>query len=72
MAELAAGGRTNKEIAQALFVSTKTVEKHLVAVMRKLQARSRRSSSTCWGARRPRTASPPDVTGQGRWMRERE
>ncbi len=41
VAELATAGRTNKEIAQALFVSTKTVEKHLAAVMRKLQARSR-------------------------------
>ncbi|WP_329084746.1 ATP-binding protein [Streptosporangium sp. NBC_01469] len=41
VAELAAHGRTNKEIAQALFVSAKTVEKHLAAVMRKLSARSR-------------------------------
>ncbi|MET7333154.1 AAA family ATPase [Nonomuraea sp. NPDC005650] len=41
VAELAARGRTNKEIAQALFVSAKTVEKHLAAVMRKLSARSR-------------------------------
>jgi DNA-binding NarL/FixJ family response regulator len=41
VAELAAGGRTNKEIAQALFVSANTVEKHVGAVMRKLNARSR-------------------------------
>jgi DNA-binding CsgD family transcriptional regulator len=41
VAELAATGRTNKEIAKELFVSAKTVEKHLIAAMRKLGLRSR-------------------------------
>lgn len=41
VAELAARGRTNKEIAQELFLSPNTVEKHLGAVMRKLNARTR-------------------------------
>ena len=36
IAELAASGMTNREIAQAQFVTTKTVETHLASVYRKL------------------------------------
>lgn len=42
VAQLAADGLTNREIAQALFVTTKTVETHLGAAFRKL-AVTRRS-----------------------------
>ena len=42
VAALAAGGRTNREIAQELFVTPKTVEVHLTNVYRKLGIRSRR------------------------------
>jgi DNA-binding CsgD family transcriptional regulator/tetratricopeptide (TPR) repeat protein len=42
VADLAAGGRTNREIAQVLFLSEKTVETHLGRVFRKLDASSRR------------------------------
>jgi DNA-binding CsgD family transcriptional regulator len=41
VAELAVDGRTNREIAEALFVSPNTVGKHMAAVLRKLNARSR-------------------------------
>jgi DNA-binding CsgD family transcriptional regulator len=41
VAELAADGLANKEIAQALFVSVKTVEGHLSHVYAKLGVRSR-------------------------------
>jgi DNA-binding CsgD family transcriptional regulator len=41
VAELAAGGATNKEIAGALFMSVKTVEANLSRVYRKLDVRSR-------------------------------
>jgi DNA-binding CsgD family transcriptional regulator len=41
VAELAAAGRTNREIAQELFVSPKTVENTLGAVYRKLAVPSR-------------------------------
>jgi DNA-binding CsgD family transcriptional regulator len=40
-ARLAAKGASNPEIAAALFVTTKTVEKHLTATYRKLGVRSR-------------------------------
>jgi DNA-binding CsgD family transcriptional regulator len=41
IAELASQGRTNREIAQTLFVTTRTVEGHLTSVFRKLQLDSR-------------------------------
>lgn len=41
VAELAASGLTNKEIAEKLFVSIKTVESHLHVALRKLGLRTR-------------------------------
>jgi len=41
VAGLAAVGRTNREIAAELFLSPNTVDKHLVAALRKLHARNR-------------------------------
>ncbi|GAA1577742.1 LuxR family transcriptional regulator [Kribbella sancticallisti] len=41
VAELAAAGLTNREIGRELFLSAKTVEKHVSAVLRKLGLRSR-------------------------------
>ena len=41
LARIVAGGATNREAAQALFVSPKTVEAHLGAIYRKLGMRSR-------------------------------
>ena len=41
IAQLAAGARTNKEIAQELFVTVKTVELHLSNCYRKLDITSR-------------------------------
>lgn len=46
IAKMAADGMTNTEIAQALFVTKKTVEKHLGAVFTKLQIDSRRRLAT--------------------------
>jgi DNA-binding CsgD family transcriptional regulator len=42
IARMAAGGRSNKEIAQALFLTVKTVEMNLVRAYRKLDISSRR------------------------------
>ncbi|MGI8506497.1 MAG: helix-turn-helix transcriptional regulator [Solirubrobacteraceae bacterium] len=42
VAALAVGGQTNREIAQELFVTPKTIELHLGNVYRKLGVRSRR------------------------------
>jgi DNA-binding NarL/FixJ family response regulator len=41
VARMAADGMTNKEVAQALFVTAKTVENHLGVVYQKLGVRSR-------------------------------
>lgn len=48
--ELAAGERTNREIAQQLFVTEKTVELHLTNAYRKLGIRSRFQLASTLGA----------------------
>jgi DNA-binding CsgD family transcriptional regulator len=50
VAELAAQDLSNKEIAQALFVTVKTVEVHLSSVYRKLELSSRRQLGAALGA----------------------
>ena len=57
VAQLAAEELSNKEIAQALFVTVKTVEVHLSNVYRKLEIGSRRAAS------RPRSSSRSDARG---------
>ena len=52
VADLAAGGMTNKEIAQALFVTLRTVEMHLSTAYRKLAIDSRTRLSQALGAER--------------------
>src|SRR5207247_1033535 len=51
VAELAAENLTNKDIAQALFVTPKTVEVHLSSVYRKLEISSRAQLPDAPGAR---------------------
>lgn len=46
IARMAADGATNKEIAQAFFLSVKTIEMHLGHAYRKLDIGSRRELST--------------------------
>jgi DNA-binding CsgD family transcriptional regulator len=50
VAQLAADDMSNKEIAQALFVTVKTVEVHLSSVYRKLEISSRRQLATALAA----------------------
>jgi DNA-binding CsgD family transcriptional regulator len=49
VADLAAGGDTNRDIAQALYVTPKTVEVHLSNTYRKLGIRSRRELAGALG-----------------------
>jgi DNA-binding CsgD family transcriptional regulator len=57
VAALAATGRTNAEIAQALFLAVRTVEGHLTHVYRKLDVGSRAElESALAGATRPSDA----------------
>lgn len=66
--ELAERGLTNREIAQALFISTKTVEFHLRNAYFKLRIGSRRELTDAL-ARNGATASPPpapDAAAQAR------
>ena len=46
IAELAASGLTNRQIAQALFITARTVEGHLTSIFRKLAIDSREHLST--------------------------
>lgn len=48
VARLAAHGRTNAEIAGELFLSPKTVERHLTSAMQKLGVRSRTVLAASW------------------------
>ncbi len=50
VAQMAAQDLSNKEIAQALFVTVKTVEQHLGRVYRKLDISSRRQLGAALGA----------------------
>jgi DNA-binding CsgD family transcriptional regulator len=50
VAQLAAEGLTNTQIAQSLFVTTKTVQTHLARVYRKLDIASRRQLPAALGA----------------------
>jgi class 3 adenylate cyclase/TolA-binding protein len=61
VAELAAGGLTNREIAAAAFISPKTVEANLARVYRKLGIRSRAELGARMGAPPP-PMSPSDTT----------
>ena len=58
IARMAAGGATNKEIAQTLFLSVKTIEMHLGHAYRKLDIGSRRELTPALAAD-PREARPP-------------
>jgi DNA-binding CsgD family transcriptional regulator len=51
VARLAAEGMTNREIAQALFLTEKTIEVHLTSTYRKLDIRSRSQLLRALGAR---------------------
>ena len=48
MADLAAQGLTTRQMAETLFVTTKTVEYHLRHIYQKLGVNSRDSSPTRW------------------------
>jgi DNA-binding CsgD family transcriptional regulator len=74
IARLAADGRSNKEIAQHLFVTVKTVEMNLVRAYRKLDVKSRRELPEALGAEpasptghpdRPASAAPPGAPTPG-------
>jgi DNA-binding NarL/FixJ family response regulator len=41
IAQLVAGGATNREIAETLFLSPKTVERHVSNALKKIGARNR-------------------------------
>src|SRR5215468_4645912 len=59
VAQLAAGGMGNKEIAQTLFITIKTVEVHLSHAYRKLQIRSRAQLQNALSTPAPNSAPAP-------------
>jgi DNA-binding CsgD family transcriptional regulator len=59
VAELAAAGMSNPEIAQALFVTLNTVEGHLRHAYRKLSISSRSQLPAALRSAAPETAAPP-------------
>nr|MBA2694423.1 response regulator transcription factor [Actinomycetota bacterium] len=57
-------GLTNLQIAQRLFVSERTVETHVCAILRKLGFRSR-TGVAAWHARLPQEPQPGQLEGDG-------
>lgn len=64
VAQLAASGMSNPEIAQALFVTLNTVEGHLRHVYPKLSISSRRQLPAALASAVPRLPEPPGVAAQ--------
>lgn len=58
VAQLAAAGQTNRQIAQALFVTQRTVENHLTSSYAKLQISSRSALAAALSGPRPAGARP--------------
>ena len=61
MADLAAAGLTNREIAEQLYVTIKTVETHLNAVYRKLGIRQPGRARVALSAPSRQAESAPSV-----------
>ncbi|MFE2552787.1 LuxR C-terminal-related transcriptional regulator [Streptomyces sp. NPDC059355] len=59
VALLVAQGRSNPEIASALFLSARTVQTHVSHILAKLQVRSRAAVAAQAAARRPGPQAPP-------------
>jgi DNA-binding CsgD family transcriptional regulator len=59
VAELAAAGRTNRQAAQELFLSEKTIETHLASTYRKLAIRSRAQLAGALGDGEAERPEPP-------------
>ncbi len=59
VARLAAAGRTNREIAESLYVTVKTVETHLAAVYRKLAVPGRDHLTAALTGKTEISGSPP-------------
>jgi DNA-binding CsgD family transcriptional regulator len=57
VAQLVAGGMTNREVAGALFLSPKTIEHHLSGIYRKLGVRSRTQLARLFAADGERSAA---------------
>ena len=62
VAHLAGTGHTNKDIAQALFVTVKTVEIHLTRIYRKLDISSRTQLERALGEPAAAAAEPAAPT----------
>jgi DNA-binding CsgD family transcriptional regulator len=60
VAELVAAGRSNREVADALFVTVRTVESNLTRIYRKLGVRSRAGLAARWRASRDEVPAASD------------
>jgi DNA-binding CsgD family transcriptional regulator len=57
IAELVAEGRANREVADTLFITVRTVEANLTRIYRKLSIRSRGQLAAVWNARAAQAAA---------------
>lgn len=62
MAELAIAGMSNREIASALYMSTRSVEAHLTKIYRELGLRSRAQLANALTTENKHIPSPPGAS----------
>jgi DNA-binding NarL/FixJ family response regulator len=66
IALMVAEGRTNREVAAAMFLAPKTVEHHLTTIFRKLGLRRRTELARLFAGELAGRAGPPEPAAAGR------
>lgn len=64
VAQLISGGRSNREISQALFITEGTVKNHITSILRKLSLRDRTQLAVSFNGNRPTIVTSDGTRGR--------